>query len=638
MSGTRSASRVPQYGLLVALCFGFPGLRARADLLLYYNFDDASDPQTAFDQSDRRNHGVIGVAVYTEGGRGRSGAPADRALDFLGGFDGAYIDVPAAVDEAFGSIVENDSATIAMWTFGGEFQPQNHFVFWFAEAEADPRQLSAHLPWSDGVIYFDVNGCCDATQRISQAEPDDTKWRGQWNHYAFVKDREITRIYQNGELWLEGQGKAPLLPIHNVRFGNGGGAPGNLSYNGLLDDIGVWDEALDQDQILNLMENGPIRGPHAMLTAAPDRGPAPLAVSFDASGSTTPEGTIDSYTWDFGDGESAMGLKVDHTYAKRGNYRARLTVKDTRGAQGSASKWIAAEFACGNVAPYTSADVGAPTRAGCARYEGGDYVVLGTGRDIRQRADQFHFVYQEETGDVTLTVQLKEVILDSQFGGRAGLMLRDSTASDAAFAFIHASSSLAGLKATFFSRPTQGSLVTTRNSAVVLTPPDAWLRLERHGAEIIGYAATDGSTFMEVGRVTLTAPAGTMLGGMAATPVDLNDKGLTIEARMRPDRAGSEPIPFHRGDTDMNGQLEITDAIRLLGSLFLGGGDIPCADSGDVDDNGQLQLTDAIRILSALFLGRVEIALPGPPPAACGADPTPDDAGTDLGCRAYTGC
>jgi len=91
---------------------------------------------------------------------------------------------------------------------------------------------------------------------------------------------------------------------------------------------------------------------------------------------------------------------------------------------------------------------------------------------------------------------------------------------------------------------------------------------------------------------------------------------------------------FHRGDADENGELQLTDAIRILGVLFLGQGTIPCLDASDADDNGELQLTDAIRILGVLFLGQGTIPAPGPTTDPCGQDPT-DDA---LDCGTYTRC
>src|ERR1700680_3588135 len=75
------------------------------------------------------------------------------------------------------------------------------------------------------------------------------------------------------------------------------------------------------------------------MTATPLSGKAPLAVNFDASGSSDPDttcipDTIASYTLDFGDGTAAgpqASPMFSHTYHSNGDYPARLTVTDSRG-------------------------------------------------------------------------------------------------------------------------------------------------------------------------------------------------------------------------------------------------------------------------------------------------------------------
>jgi len=59
------------------------------------------------------------------------------------------------------------------------------------------------------------------------------------------------------------------------------------------------------------------------------------AIHFDASESHDPDGTIVSYSWDFGDGNTAVDVEVDHAYSEDGNYIVTLTVTDDDGASAS---------------------------------------------------------------------------------------------------------------------------------------------------------------------------------------------------------------------------------------------------------------------------------------------------------------
>jgi len=75
----------------------------------------------------------------------------------------------------------------------------------------------------------------------------------------------------------------------------------------------------------------PDQPPHAAFAASP--GAAGQPTSFDASGSTDPDGSAAMYAWDFGDGSTARTSSptTSHTYAGTGNYTAALTVTDNEG-------------------------------------------------------------------------------------------------------------------------------------------------------------------------------------------------------------------------------------------------------------------------------------------------------------------
>ncbi len=76
--------------------------------------------------------------------------------------------------------------------------------------------------------------------------------------------------------------------------------------------------------------------PTAAFTVDVDRGQAPLEVNFDASASSDPDGNLVSYEWTFGDGGTATGVRVAHTYAGGGIFEVELTVEDNRDGEASA--------------------------------------------------------------------------------------------------------------------------------------------------------------------------------------------------------------------------------------------------------------------------------------------------------------
>jgi WD40 repeat protein len=63
-------------------------------------------------------------------------------------------------------------------------------------------------------------------------------------------------------------------------------------------------------------------------------------VTFDASASHDPDGSITSYRWDFGDGVEGAGEIVKHVFAQEGTYTVTLTVTDNSGLSKSLSKEV----------------------------------------------------------------------------------------------------------------------------------------------------------------------------------------------------------------------------------------------------------------------------------------------------------
>ncbi len=92
----------------------------------------------------------------------------------------------------------------------------------------------------------------------------------------------------------------------------------------VTDDLGAEGSAGTTIQVTQPGNTPPV----ASVSADPTQGDAPLTVQFSGSGSTDSDGTIVSYAWDFGDGETGSGATIGHVYGQAGNYTATLTVTD----------------------------------------------------------------------------------------------------------------------------------------------------------------------------------------------------------------------------------------------------------------------------------------------------------------------
>lgn len=86
--------------------------------------------------------------------------------------------------------------------------------------------------------------------------------------------------------------------------------------------------------------------PAVVFTATPEAPSIGTAVSFEANASDA-DGIIRTFQWAFGDGQTASGESVSHTYATKGQRTVTLTVTDDDGLTGVASQPITVQ----NIAP-----------------------------------------------------------------------------------------------------------------------------------------------------------------------------------------------------------------------------------------------------------------------------------------------
>jgi len=87
---------------------------------------------------------------------------------------------------------------------------------------------------------------------------------------------------------------------------------------------------------------------------------------------------------------------------------------------------------------------------------------------------------------------------------------------------------------------------------------------------------------------------------------------------------------FKRGDVNTDGNVDLSDGIAILDSLFTGQAHLNCADAADANQSGSVDVSDAAYLFGFLFLGGLA---PPPPFPLCG---TSD--GNDVGCESYPPC
>ena len=253
---------------------------------------------------------------------------------------------------------------------------------------------------------------------------------------------------------------------------------------------------------------------------------APATVALAASASD-PENRLARV--DFRSGTTVLGSDTTAPFTFQwasvpaGTYTLTAVAHDSDGGSATSSS---VSITVGAAAPpfptgWQHQDVGAPTVAGTASFNNGTFTVTGAGTNIWDVRDQFHFVYQQVTGDVDIIARLASLQGSNQWS-KAGVMVRESLADNARHGLAHFTLSNGSR---YIWRTAVGG--TTGDNACAAGTAPGWVRLTRTGSSLQTRYSADGQTWSSCATVTIAmAPA--VYVGLVVSNVDATQRATAV--------------------------------------------------------------------------------------------------------------
>jgi TolB protein len=165
-----------------------------------------------------------------------------------------------------------------------------------------------------------------------------------------------------------------------------------------------------------------------------------------------------------------------------------------------------------------SDDVGAPPLKGSAAFDPAtrQYTITGTGADIWGKADQFHYLWREMSGNFAVSATTK-FLTNGNPHRKASIMLRKTVDTDSAF--VHLAIHGDGMPSVQF-RSAKADDVRTLDFPIE-GPGVFTLKLMRDGTTITVFVAKEGAALRELGHTTNNLGSPVLVGlGVASHSVD----------------------------------------------------------------------------------------------------------------------
>jgi alpha-galactosidase len=171
--------------------------------------------------------------------------------------------------------------------------------------------------------------------------------------------------------------------------------------------------------------------------------------------------------------------------------------------------------------PWQQQDIGATAAAGDAGVRGQTFIVTGSGSDVWDTTDEFHFVYQEISGNLEIQARVASLTVTDPWA-KAGVMIRNTLDANS----IHAMMVMSAANGLAFQRRTSTGGSSSHTAGTNTTAPYR-VRLTRSGSRITAYESEAGTNWTQVGAVSISMPDPVYVGLMVTAHHD----GSLCEAR-----------------------------------------------------------------------------------------------------------
>jgi len=162
---------------------------------------------------------------------------------------------------------------------------------------------------------------------------------------------------------------------------------------------------------------------------------------------------------------------------------------------------------------WLTGDIGSPGVPGSATWDGSAFTVRGSGSDIGDTSDAFHFAYQAVSGSASVVARV-DSLQNTNGWAKAGVMIRESLAPNARYVMMVITPG----NGTAFQRRMATGAASLLSAGPAGTAP-RWVRVVLSGNKVTASVSSNGTSWTTVGSVHMNMPSD-VYAGLAVTSHD----------------------------------------------------------------------------------------------------------------------